>query len=243
MRSITLIPVALTVLSVGCSKSTDAPSVTVTSEGQKVESPAGKDAARENQGLVRFLNADPSGKAREILIDNSALFREVAYKGITEYMEVPRQAVKVRLREPGGLEDLADTNLEVLPGRHYTLVAVPGKKGASLLYNVADDLDNPETGHVKVRLINATSVNDLNLYRDGTKTKVQKNVDAGYSSRISEAPAGDFDIRADRRPQAPMLSNIHLEPDRVYTLVIVGDPSQLDVVRVEDRLKNAVAQR
>jgi len=217
--------------------------VTVTSEGQKVESPAGKDAARGNQGLVRFINADPAGQAREVLIDKSPVFQNVAYKGITGYIEVPRQAVKVRLREPGGREDLADTNLEVLPGRHYTLVAVPGKKGASLLFEIGDDLDNPETGKVKVRLINATSVNDLNLYRDGTKTKVQKNVDAGYSSRISEAPAGTFDIRADRRPQAPMLSNIHLEPDRLYTLVVVGDPSQLDVVTVEDRLKNDVAQR
>lgn len=243
MRSITLIPVTLTVLCIGCSKSTDAPSVTVTSEGQKVESPAGKDAARENQGLVRFINADPSGKARELLINNMPLFRDVAYRGITEYVEVPRQAVKARLREPGGLEDLADTNVEVLPGRHYTLVAVPGKKGASLLYNVFDDLDNPESGHVKVRLINATSVNDLNLYRDGTKTKVQKNVDAGYPSRITEALAGTFDIRADRRPQAPMLSNIQLEADRVYTLVVVGEPNRMDVVTVEDRLKNDVAQR
>lgn len=243
MRSIILIPVALTVLSIGCSKSSDAPSVTVTSEGQKVESPAAKDAARENQGLVRFINADPSGTARELLIDKTPLFRDVAFKSVTGFVEVPRQAVKIRLREPGGLEDLANTNLEVTPGRHYTLVAVPGKNGATLLYDIGDDLENPETGHVKVRLINATSVNDLNLYRDGTKTKVQKNVDAGYPSRISEAPAGVFDIRADRRPQAPMLSNIQLEPDRLYTLVVVGDPKQLEIVTVEDRLKNDVAQR
>jgi len=242
MRSITLVPVALAVLSIGCSKSSDSPSVTTTSEGQKVESPAAREAAKENQGLVRFINADPSGAARELLIDKMTLFRDVAFKGITGFVEVPRQAVKVRLREVGGTKDLAETNLEVFPGRHYTLVALPGKKG-SLLYDIGDDLDNPETGHVKVRLINGTSVNDLNLYRDGTKTKVQKNVDAGFSSRILEAPAGTFDIRADRKPQAPMLSNIILEPDRLYTLVVVGDPSRMEIVTVEDRLKKDVAQR
>jgi hypothetical protein len=209
-----------------------------------VESPAARDAAKENEGLVRFINADPAGKARELLIDKTPLFRDVAFKEITGYVEVPRQAVKIRLREPGGTRDLAETNLEVFPGRHYTLVALPDKKGGSRLYDIGDDLDNPETGNVKVRLINATTVNDLSLYRDGTKTKVQKNVDSGFSSRISEAPAGTFDIRADRRPQASMLSNIELEPDRLYTLVVVGDPkTQLEIVTVEDRLKNDVAQR
>jgi len=242
MRTYALAALALMLFcSVACEKKTTSPSITTTSEGQVSSAPSSKEAAKENVALVRFLNADPSGRPRELWLDKATLFTNVSYKSITPYTEVERIAGRMRLREVNGSDDLASTNVDIIAGRHYTLVAVPQKNGTSNLLDMSDDLSLSKPGYVRVRVINASNVDDLDLYRAGTKERIQKDVDPGWRSRYAETKAGSFDLRSPKRAAAPALLNIRLEPDRVYTLVAVGKDPNLDVVRVEDQLGNVVA--
>jgi len=227
--------------SAACEKKTTSPSITTTSEGQVSSAPSSKEAAKENVALIRFLNADSSGRPRELWLDKAKLFTDVTYKSITPYTEVERVAGRLRLREANGSDDLASTNLDIIAGRHYTLVAVPQKDGTSNLLDMSDDLSSPKPGYVRVRIINASGVDDLTLYRAGTKERIQNDVDAGWRSRYADTKAGSFDLRSPKRAAAPALLNIQLEPDRVYTLVVVGKAPALDIVRIEDQLSSVVA--
>src|SRR2546421_10744183 len=124
----------IAVCGTGCGSRTESPSTTATSEGQKSEAPAGADVARAGDALVRFVNADPSGKPRELWMDDNRLVAGVAYKAITPYSEVrPKVEARFHIRETNGLDDLATTRVEFLPGWHYSLVAVPRKDGRSIL--------------------------------------------------------------------------------------------------------------
>jgi len=236
---------ALITVCAGCGSKTTIPSTTTTSDGQQSQAPAGSDAARLGNALVRFVNADPSGKPRELWMDKDRLVAGVAYKTITPYTEVkPKAEARFHIRETDGLDDLATTRLEFLPGWHYTLVAVPRKDGSSILLDIRDDLKQPKLGMAKVRMVNVTTdVEDLDLYVAGTKEKLQKGVDASGSSKFSEVQPGTLEIRPARRPMPPRLSNLTAEPDRLYTFIVMGKTGDVDVVSVEDRLSTEASLR
>ena len=94
---------AIGVLAVAsCGRATSGPSETTTSQGQKSEAPAGTTAKREGFALLRFMNADPSGKPRELSTMDGRLFGDVTYKSITPYAEIQTDPTRFRLRETGG---------------------------------------------------------------------------------------------------------------------------------------------
>ena len=232
---VTGITALITLCASGCGSKT---------EGQQSEAPTRADAERLSYALVRFVNADPSGKPREMWIDEIRLFRDVAYKAITRYSEVETKAAKIRVRETNGPDDVATTRMEFFAGRHYTLVAAPRIDGSSVVLEISDHLVQPKTGKAKVRMINATTnVHDLDLYVAGTKKKLQAGVDASGRTQFSEVAPGTFQIRPLRRPMPSRLSKLAVQPDRFYTFVVVGKTGDLDVVSVEDRLNTEDARR
>jgi len=220
-----------------CGRTTTSPSETTTSEGQRSQAPAGTTASSQGTALVRFMNADATGKPRELLTMNGRLFGDVPYKSITPYTETPTDPTGFHLRETGGAEDLTVDHTDLLKGRHYTLVASPRPKGKSQLLILRDDLAQLAAGKAKVRVINATTdVNNLDLYAAGTAKKIEKGVDATESTSFMDVDPGTFEIRPARQVAAPRLSKLHIEANRFYTFVVVGKSGDLDVVVVADKL-------
>lgn len=240
-----VVSVISTIGMVGCTAQTTSPSVTTTSEGQKSQAPPGTTAARQDTALVRFINADPAVKGPgaqglDIWSGTSRTFSNVAYKAITPYVELPAHAGRFDLRASGGATNLAVGLREIFPGRHYTLVALPTQKDRSRLAVITDDLSAVEPGQARVRLINATTgVGDLDLFFAGTKTRIQHGIDASTISSFSEVDPGTLEIRAESKAAVAPLSNLKVEPGRLYTFIVTGTPGSLDVVRVEDRIEGA----
>ena len=219
-----------------CERKTTSASQTVTNR-DKSEAPPGVAVAREDRALIRFINADPTGKPRELWVTNARVFSNVPYKSITPYVEVPTKVLQVRIREAEGPEDLITAREELFAGRHYTLVAIPRNDGTSILLKISDGLNQPKPGQAKVRLINATQdVDNLDLYRAGSQRKIEKEVDADAATKFTEVDPGIFEIRPAKQPVALRLTKLRAEADRFYTFVVVGRTGDLDVVRIEDRL-------
>jgi hypothetical protein len=221
----------------GCERKTTSASETVTSDGHTSQAPAGVAVARSDRALIRFINADPAGKPRELWSIDTRIFSSVPYKAITAYVEVPTKVLQFKVREANGPEDLITAREELFAGRHYTLVAIPRKDGTSILLKISDVLNPPKPGLAKVRLINATpGVDNLDLYRAGSKKKIEKGVDADGTTKFTEVDPGMFEIRPAKQPVAARLQHLPVEADRFYTFVVVGKTGDLDLVRVEDKL-------
>jgi hypothetical protein len=221
----------------GCTPLTTDPSVTTTSEGEKTEAPAGKSAAQQGNALVRVVNANAEGKGLDIVWGSETLFGDVAYKSITAYVGVPRGLAQFKLRAAGGTEDLSAGHRELLSGRHYTLVALPKEKGDARLRFLSDNLGLLEPGETRVRLINATTdVNDLDLFIAGTPNRVLHGIDAGAVAATSfvDMEAGNVEIRSPTRPAPTLVAKLKVEGDRLYTFIVVGTASALDVVQIVD---------
>ncbi|MCU1335751.1 MAG: hypothetical protein JWO19_1332 [Bryobacterales bacterium] len=221
----------------GCERRTTTTSETVTSDGQKSQAPPGVDAARHDRALIRFINADPAGKPRELWSLDTRVFSNVPYKGITAYVDVPTKVLQFRVRETDGPDNLITAREELFAGRHYTLIAIPRTDGTSILQKISDDLNQPKPGQAKIRVINATpGVDNLDLYRAGSNKKIEKGVDADASTGFKAVDPGVFEIRPARQPVAPRLTNLAVEANGFYTFLVVGRAGDLDVVRIEDKL-------
>ena len=220
-----------------CNPKTSSPSETTTSEGQQSEAPSGKTAARDAAALVRFMNADPNG-VKEIQVNGEPIMTNVAYRSIMPFQEIQPGVTQFKLYETGGTESLATTQQQLFFGQHYTLMALPKENHKSRLAITTDNLSAVDPGKARVRLVNATpDVNDLDLYVAGTKMRIQHGVDASMETSFTDVNPGTLEIRPANGSAAPALSNLVIEPDRLYTFVVVGNSSALDIVRIEDRIK------
>lgn len=240
LRSVIVIPVVLGLTGCGAPVTSE-PSVTTTSEGQASEAPAGVTAAQHGDALVRFVNADVEGAGADVVSADRKLFDGVAAKGVTGYLNVPRGRIQFKLRAPGGTDDLATIgNRELVPGRHYTLVALPREKGGTRLAILGDWLGLIEPGQTRVRLINATAdVDDLDLFLEGTGAHLLHGIDVGATttSSFADMDAGTVEIRTPSQPASPLLAKLKVEPDRFYTFVVVGKAGMLDVIRMVDSIE------
>lgn len=225
--------------SAGCSTPiSTSPSVTTTSEGQKTGAPAGTSAAQQGMALVRLVNADPAGKGVDIVWGNDTLFNNVSYKSITPYRESPRGTALFKLRAADGPENLSAGHTELLPGRHYTLVALPKKEGGARLSILVDNLGLLNPGEARVRLINATTdVDDLDLFVAGAKNHLLHGIDAGTatSTSFAEMEAGTVEIRSPNRPSPTLVEKFKVDPDKLYTFIVTGTAKALDAVQIVDR--------
>ncbi len=188
MRRVSIVFVPFLILvNAACSPQTSGPSVTTTSEGQVTGGPAGKDAAEAGTALVRFVNADPNSPNLELWAGDQTLFPSTEYKAITHYELVPRGYTQFKLRSKGNKEDLVASRRELFPGRHYTFIALPAKKGPTQLVGLSDNLGALDPGSSRVRLINATrDVDDLDLFKEGTTTRIAHGVDAGATTSFTD---------------------------------------------------------
>jgi hypothetical protein len=212
--------------------------VTTTSEGQVTEAPAGKQAAQTGSALVRFVNADPNAKSLELWSGDQTLFPNVAYKSITHYEQLPRGYTQFKLRSKSNKDDVAATRRELFPGRHYTFVALPAKKGPALLVGLSDNLGALDPGQARVRLINATSdVDDLDLFKEGTNMRIAHGIDAGATTSFSDLTPGAVEVHQGNQPTPMKLSMLPVVADHLYTFIVVGSKDALDAVQIVDQIE------
>lgn len=221
----------------GCSPKTEGPSVTTTSEGQTSEAPAGKSAAKDNLALVRFVNADPRSKL-DVSAAKDPLFSGVDYKTVTPYKEFERGVAQFRVQPPGAPKELATARRELFPGRHYTIISFPQKKGGDIVLTLSDNLGKIDTGGVRLRLINATSdIEDLELYIVGEPKPLLRGIDAGKTASYVDMEPGSVEIRTAKGKPYPHFGNLKVEANRLYTFVAVGSSKEPDVVQIEDMIE------
>ncbi|MEO5926466.1 MAG: DUF4397 domain-containing protein [Bryobacteraceae bacterium] len=225
----------------GCTSGlTTDPSVTTSSDSATTKAPAGTTAAQDGNALVRLVNADPGGKGIDISWGDKNFFSDAAYKSITAYKEAPRGVAMFQLRVAGNPENVSGDHQELLPGRHYTLIALPKEKRGSRLSVLIDNLGALDPGITRVRLINATAnVDDLDMFSEGTKNHIVHGVDAGAKVVMSYADmeGGTVEIRSPNGPSPTLVGKFNVDANCLHTFIVVGAVGSLDVIQVVDRIR------
>lgn len=238
-----VLALAGTVSVAACSKSTDnQPVASATPSGESTAPPANAANQRE-QALVRIVQAVP-GPAVDLMVDQAPLATEVAYASVTPYREVPASADDFTLRAAGKPDGavLAENSEGIMSGKHYTLVAFPGKDNdRAALQVIADDVSTPAEGRARVRVIHAAGdVDEIDVTAKGSRDTLFDDVDfreaTGYEDVDPSIVA--LDLRSQDGERVVASPTISIESGRSYTVVVTGKANgepALKALVIEDR--------
>lgn len=188
----------------GCNKeSSQTAPVASESGGAASKAPeSGAQANKNEQALVRVIDAAPDAAPLEVTADKNSVFTRVEYKDVTPYKALPANFDDFAVKAAGqdAAAPLAENSESIMSGRHYTLVIFPdvptarmdaappadaekGEKSEKAerkvaIELIADDLQPPSAGKARVRVINAVAgTDDVEVFLRGQKDALFSDVD------------------------------------------------------------------
>jgi hypothetical protein len=234
---------ALLIMGAACSRETSEKASVTSSGDGKGTAPASAEVKKEDQALVRFVNATPSSK--DLAFGATTPFSNVKAGDATEYMSLPAKRNDFKLYVNGDNSKTVATDSEGLDaGKHYTVVAETEKDGTFTLKNIADDLTPPKAGNAKVRVINLDpAVKDVDLYSSITKSAIVTGVGLDHATNYEniEPTDGSLDIRntASKKDDQPV-KDLEMQAGKLYTILVFGDKNgKLKVKTIEDVFNTA----
>jgi len=233
----------------GCSRTEKTEQATQTEAGgQTSVAPSGKSAAKHDRALVRFLNADPSGTRYDLWFGDSRTYTNVKYQRLTPYDELPASRDEFRLSSAGGdkTQPLAANSEGLSAGKRYTVIAIPKADGKLTLNVLEDDVNPPENGKAKLRVINAApNTGEVDVTRAGADAMLFKgvNFDSATGYKDVDPMMTTLEVRTKGQKQAALTANLNLAPGRTYTIVVAGalGNSRLEAIPIEDAVTQAVS--
>jgi len=227
-----------------CSREADnKPVASATPSGESTAPPAAAASEREH-ALVRIVDAIP-GPPIDVIADQTPIATRVAYSTVTPYEEVPASADEFAIKttdQPKGTV-LANNSEMIVGGRHYSLVAFPGKDDDRAdVKMITDDIAEPEAGKARIRVINATpDVDQIDIVAKGSTDAMFDDVAfreaSGYKD-IDPAVSG-LELRAEDGKRVLAQPAVTFEAGRNYTIVVAGKTEgspRLRAIVIEDRL-------
>jgi LPXTG-motif cell wall-anchored protein len=188
-------------------------------------------AAQNNNAMVRVIHASPDAPAVDVFVDGQAALTNVAFKSVSDYLEVPAGEHKIAVAPAGQGEAAAviTANPTVEAGKAYTVAAV------GLLANIQgqvynDDLSAPADGKAHVRVIHASPDAPAVAVKVADGPTLIENlafpnasnylpVDAtSYNLQVTPAGANDVVIN---------LANTTLQAGTIYDVVAVGQVANI----------------
>ncbi|MCI0419486.1 MAG: DUF4397 domain-containing protein [Acidobacteria bacterium] len=249
-----MVPVlaVLLMLTIACSReSSQDRSVKTTTDSGSTTAPASRDVAKRDKALVRVVHAMPAKPPVDAFAGESKTFSNVTYKTVTPYAELPDNRHRLTLKPAGQTKPLTESSENFAGGKHYTLIAMPSsaKDPKPELKVVADHLTPPTAGKARVRVINASpDAGELDVYvmKDAEKLfgGVNFKSEAGYAEIAPTTTVVELRPQGKKEPLL-MLPQFSFEPNKTYTIVIMGQAkaNRLEAVTVEDQFVGAYAQQ
>jgi len=113
---------------------------------------------------VRVVHASPDAPAVDVLVDGDAVLNNVPFKAASNYLAVPEGTRNLRVRATGTSTVVIDANAPLGAGKAYTVIATgPVASIAPLV--LEDDLTNPATGNIKLRLVHGSpTAGNVDIY-------------------------------------------------------------------------------
>jgi len=228
-----------------CSRDTDNKPVASDTPSGASTSPPASAANERDRALVRIVDAVP-GAPIDVTADQETVATKVTYSTVTPYKEVSASANDFAVKMDGAPEGpiVAENSESIMGGRHYSLVAFPGKENDRAAVKViTDDIAQPADGKARVRVINATpDVEQLDIVAQGGTDILFDDVDfreaSGYKD-IDPTTTRGLELRSEDGKRVLAKPAVTLEAGRNYTIVVAGKTQggpPLKAIVIEDRV-------
>jgi hypothetical protein len=239
-------------LAVGCNtESRQKQEVTTTTPKGESTAPPSNEAQKQDNALIRVVNAIPNGSALDVFADDQKTFDNVGYKQVTPYKEVPdrlRLNFKVRTAGQDSSQPLAENAEMIGSGNHYTVIAYRDTNKQTALTVVNDNLKPPDSSKAKVRFINAApDAGEVDVYpragKDAMFDGVNFGSEAGY--REVDPMKTTLEVRPEGKKNILLaIPNTSLEAGKIYTIVLAGRAKgqKFEAITIEDQFGTPTAR-
>jgi hypothetical protein len=155
----------------------------------------------EQVAQVRVVHASPDAPNVDVLVDDTQVLTNVAYRAASGFLEVDAGARRLRVRATGTTTTVIDASPVLADGGSYTVLATGLVAGIQPVV-AQDNLTDPAAGQVKLRVIHAApAAAGVDVYATApgadinTATPVLTNVAFRAVSDYLVVPAGTYQIR------------------------------------------------
>ncbi|XVU24103.1 DUF4397 domain-containing protein [Actinoplanes sp. CA-054009] len=189
-------------------------------------------AAAPTSGYVRLAHLSPDTPAVDVYLKSDAgavapqTFRAVAYGDMSQYLRLPTGTYQVAMRKAGAPateNPVITTEVGVESGRAYTVAGV-GRFADLGLRIIKDDLELPDAGKSKVRIIQASVKAPVLDVAGKNGTKIADGVEFATTTAYKEVNPGRWSVRVaptggGRTSELPCT----LGAGSVYSLIVLDD--------------------
>ena len=182
---------------------------------------------------LRVVHASPDAPNVDVLVDNSAVLTNVAYKTASNYLAVPSGNRNVKVRATGASTVVIDQTPTLNPGAFYTVLAT-GRLASIAPVVLTDDQTSPTSGNIRLRLVHAApAAGNVDVYVTAptvdiaTATPTLTNLAFRAASNYLDVPAGTYRVRitpAGTKTVAIDVNNVALTAGQVRTAVALDAP-------------------
>ncbi|GAA0457223.1 hypothetical protein Ade02nite_06250 [Paractinoplanes deccanensis] len=188
--------------------------------------------AAPTSGYVRLAHLSPDTPAVDVYLKSDAnavppqTFRAVAYGDMSRYLRLPTGTYQVAMRKAGAPatdQPVITTEVGVTDGGAYTVAGV-GRFADLGLRIIQDDLQLPDAGKSKVRIIQASVKAPVLDVAGKNGTKIADGVEFATTTSYREVNPGSWSVRVvptggGRTSELPCT----LGAGSVYSLVVLDD--------------------
>lgn len=246
-----VLALAAAVAAGGCRRDTDQHPIASDTPSGASQAPPAASANERDQALVRVVNAVPDSPAVEVTAGKMSVASEVKYGSVTPYKPVPaaNDDFVVKLAGKADAPVLAENNEQIMSGKHYTVIAFPGKEHDKVAVEVVtDDIVTPDPGKARVRVVHAAAgIDTVDVFAQGGTDEIFGGVDFRETTGYKEIDPSVTTLElkdTTGKNKTVARPNVSVEPGKSYTIVVTGrangSPS-LQAMVIEDRVVGQTA--
>lgn len=189
-----------------------------------------------NVSYVRMLNASPDAPPVDIYINNNLVFKSLAFGNFTEYLPLSMGNYKIEVYPEGEKGKYILTQNVKIPENQVITVAIAGFLDDSQLVSyIESNPNNLSVDMSRLRVINLSpDAPEVDVYIDSNIAFT----DVGFldATEYLNLSSGDYDLRIDiaQSDEELLRLQLDLKSQKVYTVYILGDASNLTAVQSLD---------
>jgi hypothetical protein len=188
----------------------------------------------EGKGLIRLAHFAPElvvGDIYVVSVNGKQLIDDVPYKAVSDYLRLDPGSYRFEVRgarAPSTSPPEAELTVEVKAGEAHTIAVFGTPKGASAIV-LDDDMRQPASGKVRVRVVNAFGVTwPVDVAEPGGRV-LADDLKSGTTTGYVELAAGPRALQVRRPGDAKVLSEIRrlkLDSGTLATVAVVGNTAE-----------------
>jgi hypothetical protein len=219
--------------------------VTTKTDSGTLTAPPAREAEQRKNALVRVINSVPGSMSLDIFADDQKLFESLAFKDVTPYKELAEDQHSFRIRRAGQdtTQPIAENEKDLIGGKHYTIVVMPGTNDKTTVDIVNDNLTDPPAESALVRVMHASpDAGELDIVDKQANKKLFSGLhfEKGTSYMNVDPRSTMLELRQeDQDKPIVTLPNANFEKGKFYTIVVTGylkGTPKLETLMVEDKL-------